>query len=118
MFFARRSSPSAAWRKLMDGGVDAASFTEAFIAVAPEAPGVYFLYRSHQVIYIGIAVHGTGIRQQLEKHFKGLYGPRTRSATSFDYEKTNHAVVVRHEYLLLYREQHRGRLPACNEHEA
>lgn len=78
---------------------------------------MYFLYRNQRVIYIGVCVHGTGIRQELEKHLNGVYGPRTRDARAFGYEETRHAVVVRNEYLRAYMAQHRGRLPACNGHE-
>lgn len=68
MLFARAAAVSAELRKLLSGCVDAPPFREAFVVDAPALPGVYFLYRQHEVIYIGIAVHGTGIRQQLEKH--------------------------------------------------
>jgi hypothetical protein len=32
---------------------------------APAAPGVYLLYRSHRLIYIGIAAAGATIRERL-----------------------------------------------------
>jgi hypothetical protein len=89
-------------------------FGEATVVFAPASPGVYFLYRGERLIYIGIAVHGTGIRQELEKHLAGRYGPRTRAATVFEYELTRDPVVASREYLLAHMAQNRGRLPLCN----
>jgi hypothetical protein len=51
-------------------------FGEGRLAFAPASPGVYFLYRRERLICIGIAVQGTGTRQELEKH---LAGRRERS---------------------------------------
>jgi hypothetical protein len=89
-------------------------FNEAAVAMAPASPGVYMLYQRERLIYIGIAVHGTGIRQQLEKHFAGRYGPRTRAATSFEYEVTRDPVLASREHLLAHMARNRGRLPICN----
>jgi hypothetical protein len=101
-------------RAFLSGGRTAPPFNEAFIEAAPQASGVYFLYRHDRVIYIGIAVHGTGIREELRKHREGIYGVRTRAATAFDYEETRHPVVASREYLLAHMAQHRGRLPVGN----
>jgi hypothetical protein len=117
LFAARRAGVSDGLRRFLSAGLDVPPFNEAFVAVAPAGPGVYFLYRHHQVIYIGIAVHGTGIRQQLEKHLEGVYGQRTRRATAFDFEETRDPVVASREYLLAYMAQHRGRRPVCNDLE-
>lgn len=111
----RRAAAEPALRAFLSGSVTAPPFSEPFIAVAPQSSGVYFLYRSHRLIYIGIAVHGTGIRQELEKHYNGVYGPRTSSATAFDFEETRDPVVASREYLAAHMAQHRGRLPWCNE---
>lgn len=94
-----------------------ASFTQEEVALAPAAPGVYFLYRNERLIYIGIAVHGTGIRQELESHLQGIYGPGTQAATSFDYELTRDPVVVSEQYLRAHMSRHAGRLPSCNARE-
>jgi hypothetical protein len=93
-------------------------FNEATVAAAPPCSGVYFLYQGERLIYIGIAVHGTGIRQQLEKHLNGHYGARSRAATAFEYEQTRDPVVASHEYLLAHMARNRGRLPLCNRTEA
>jgi hypothetical protein len=98
----------------LSGGLSAPPFNEAFLGVAPETSGVYFLYRDGRLIFIGIAVHGTGIRQELEKHLNGAYGACTAAATTFDFERTRDPVVASREYLLAHMAQHRGRLPLCN----
>jgi hypothetical protein len=91
-----------------------APFTEEQIARTPEATGVYMLYRGGWVIYVGVAVQGSSVRAELERHRTGAYGPKTRTATSFDYELTRHPVVAKHEYLELHKARHNGRLPSCN----
>lgn len=98
--------------------VSAKPFQEDHIALAPQATGVYFLYRHGRVIYIGVAVHGSGIRQELERHLQGAYGSATQAATSFDYELTRDPVVASGEYLRLHEARHGGRLPTCNAAEA
>jgi hypothetical protein len=95
-------------------GHSAAPFTPEEVALAPAAPGVYFLYRNERLIYIGIAVHGSGIRQELERHLRGIYGTGTRAATSFDYELTRDPVVVSAQYLQAHMARHGGRLPSFN----
>jgi len=94
--------------------VAATPFQDDHIALAPEGTGVYFLYRHGRVIYIGVAVHGSSIRQELERHRQGAYGSATQAATSFDYELTRDPVVASGEYLRLHKARHRGRLPSCN----
>jgi hypothetical protein len=105
-------------RAFLRGGLSAPPFGEAFVAVAPETSGVYFLYRDGRLIYIGIAVHGTGIRQELEKHLNGAYGACTAAATTFDFEQTRDPVVASREYLLAHAAQHRGRLPLYNRNHS
>jgi hypothetical protein len=105
-------------RAYLRDGLGAAPFDEAGVAAAPATRGVYFLYRDHRVIYIGVAVHGTGIRQELQKHLSGAYGARTRTATAFDFEQTRHPVVARSEYLAAHMARHRGQLPRCNQQES
>lgn len=109
----RRMDAELSSRAYLTAGLAAPPFREAFIAVAPAAPGVYFLYRHVRVIYVGIAVRGSGIRQELERHLQGGYGPCTQIATSFDYQETRDPVVASREYLQAHLAQH-GRLPCCN----
>lgn len=92
-------------------------FTPEHLALAPAATGVYFLYRGERLIYIGVAVHGTGIRQEIHNHLRGSYGAPTQGATSFRYELTRDPVVAKHEYLQMHKASFGGRLPACNAPE-
>lgn len=92
-------------------------FTVEHVAAAPATSGVYFLYRNARVIYIGVAVHGTGIRQELHNHLRGSYGAATQGASAFRYELTRDPVVAKHEYLRLHKAAYGGRLPACNAAE-
>ncbi len=104
---------------------DFLSFTEAaatpfsteYLAAAPAASGVYFLYRNERLIYIGVAVHGTGIRQELDNHLRGSYGTATQAATAFRYELTRDPVVAKHQYLKVHKARFGGRLPLCNAPE-
>lgn len=89
-------------------------FTAEQLAAAPAATGVYFLYRNERVIYIGVAVHGSGIRQELHSHLRGSYGAGTQEATAFRYELTRDPVVAKHEYLRIHQAAYGGRLPVCN----
>ncbi len=89
-------------------------FTSQWLAAAPTASGVYFLYRNERLVYIGVAVHGSGIRQELDHHLRGSYGPATRGASEFRYELTRNPVVAKHQYLQEHKARFGGRLPACN----
>lgn len=117
MYSPRRAPVGPDPRAFLSTGLTAAPFEEAFVAAAPATSGVYFLYHRYRVIYIGLAVQGTGIRQELVKHLGGAYGPRTCSATAFDFEETRHPVAASREYLRAHMTQHRGRLPWCNERD-
>ena len=114
MHLVRRAAPESVLRAYLTRGLDAPPFNETFVAHAPDSSGVYFLYRHDRVLYIGIAVHGTGIRRELEKHLNGFYGAHTSTATSFDFEETRDPVIARREYLLAHMAEHRGRVPPGN----
>lgn len=92
-------------------------FTAEQLTVAPAATGVYFLYRNERLIYIGVAVHGTGIRQELHNHLRGSYGAATQAASAYRYELTRDPVVAKHEYLEMHKASFGGRLRACNAPE-
>src|SRR3990172_7692213 len=87
-------------------------FTVEHLVAAPVATGVYFLYRNERLIYIGVAVHGTGIRQELHNHLRGSYGAGTQGATAFRYELTRDPVVAKHEYLRIHQAAYGGGPPA------
>lgn len=92
-------------------------FTEAAVDLSPAAPGVYFLYRNGRLIYIGLAVNGSGIRQELESHRRGAHGNGTQDATAFIYEPASDPCALHKRYLGAHRERYGGRLPACNEND-
>jgi len=90
-------------------------FTDAAIAISPTSCGVYLLYASGRLVYIGLAVNGSGIRQELESHRRGAYGKCTQEASAFIYELADDPIAVHRQYLHAHRERYGGRLPACNE---
>jgi hypothetical protein len=90
-------------------------FADAAIEISPASPGVYLLYRSGRLIYIGLALNGSGIRQELESHRRGAYGSCTQAASAFLYELVSDPVAMHRQYLQAHRARYGGRLPACNE---
>ena len=107
----------AGLRPVIDEASLAWPFADAAIDLSPAAPGVYFLYRDGRLIYIGLAVKGSGIRQELESHRRGAHGAGTRGATAFLYEQAPDARALYRRYLSAHRQHHDGRLPLCNEPE-
>lgn len=93
-------------------------FTDAAVEIAPASPGVYLLYRSGRLVYIGVAVNGSGLRQELESHLRGAYGGCTQAATAFLYELTADPIGLHRQYLRAHKAQYGGRLPACNESQS
>lgn len=92
-----------------------APFVSRHVDEAPPAPGVFLLYRSGRLIYIGLAGPGGNIRERLRQHLRGQAGPCTRSATEFDYEASSDPVELYQHYLAVYLGTSAGRLPDCNE---
>jgi hypothetical protein len=82
---------------------------------APASPGVYLLYRSHRLIYLGLAAPGTTIRQCLYEHLRGDGSPCTRAATEFDYETSAYAFWLYRHYVAVYLDATGGLLPDCNK---
>jgi hypothetical protein len=93
------------------------AFIPANLGSAPASPGVYLLYRHHQLIYIGLAAGGANIREQLRQHLRGLGGPCTRAATEFDYETSSDPVALYRHYVAVYVDISGGVLPECNEQD-
>ena len=93
------------------------AFIPANLGSAPASPGVYLLYRHHQLIYIGLAAGGANIREQLRQHLRGLGGPCTRAATEFDYETSSDPLALYRHYVAVYLETSAGLLPECNEQD-
>jgi hypothetical protein len=90
-------------------------FTDAAVEVSPTSPGVYLLYGHGRLIYIGLAVNGSGIRQELQSHRRGAYGSCTQAASAFLYELSADPMALHRHYLTEHRERYGGRLPPCNE---
>jgi hypothetical protein len=104
-------------RPVIDEVALAWPFSEAAVDLSPAAPGVYLLYRDGRLVYIGLAVNGSGIRQELESHLCGARGPGTRAATAFLYELARDPRALHGDYLAAHRARYGGRLPAANEWE-
>ncbi len=91
-------------------------FTDANVALSPQANGVYRLYRNGTLIYIGKA-DGTlsTIRTRLQAHRRGDEGQCTKSATEFDYEISTNSEADEAVLLINYSAANNGKLPECNE---
>ena len=86
-------------------------FTEDGIRNAPQAQGVYALYRNKDVIYYGSSEN---IQRRLRQHLQGHDGPCTQSAEYFNAEVTAYPLRREKELLDEYEAVH-GRLPLCND---
>jgi len=116
IFELRRRAAHAELRPVIDEVSVAWPFTDAAIDLSPAAPGVFLLYRDGRLIYIGLAVNGSGIRQELESHRRGA-GTGTSDATAFTYEPSADPRALHQRYLNLHRQRYGGRLPPANERE-
>lgn len=114
----RRADEATTLRPYLSATFSALRFTDAVIALSPALPGVYLLYRSGRLIYIGLAVSGSGIRQELESHQRGAYGPCTQAGTEFRYELTSNPAALYRQYLRDHMQRYAGRLPPCNDNSA
>ena len=92
-----------------------APFVSRHVDEAPASPGVFLLYRSGRLIYIGLAGPGGSIRERLREHLLGQGGSCTRSATEFDFEASPYPVSLYRHYFAVYLGTSAGRLPECNE---
>jgi hypothetical protein len=112
-------SPDAApaLHPVIDEVASAWPFTDAAVDLSPAAPGVYCLYGNGQLLYIGLAVNGSSVRQELAIHRGGAYGECTRQATAFTYELARDPRALHRRYLTAHRARCDGRLPAGNERE-
>jgi hypothetical protein len=109
----RRPARRPELRSYFTAAFAAEPFVEEGIAAAPSSPGVYLLYRSGRLIYVGMAP--AGIREELWRHRSGVYGECTQAATAFDYEVTGYPEQVQREYLRAHMARYGGRLPPCNQ---
>ena len=102
---------------VIDEVASAWPFTDAAIDLSPTAPGVYMLYQNGRLLYIGLAVNGSSIRDELASHRLGARRECTRDATAFTYELARDPRALHRRYLAAHRERYGGRLPAGNERE-
>ena len=98
-----RRTVHAELRPVIDEAAVAWPFTDAAVDISPTAPGVYMLYKEGRLIYIGLAVNGSGIRQELESHRRGAHGAPTRDATAFLFQITADPVGLHRRYVEAYR---------------
>ena len=89
-------------------------FTARLITGAPDASGVYVLWRAGEAIYIGAALgRGATLRDRLAEHVSGRAGDCTRTATHYSWEISLRPAARELELL----EEHKAsfqRLPRCN----
>lgn len=101
-------------KRLREGVSDADKprrpFDEERVAMAPDKPGVYFLYRHSRVVYIGLAPKGSGIRRELARRLRD-----TPDATAFDCVACDEPIPLYRRCMARYVEEHHG-LPELNHH--
>jgi hypothetical protein len=94
---------------------DLYAFNRKNVDNAPTEAGVYVLYKSDDLIYVGRAQGGSvTIRSRLQDHFSGREGACTKAATQYRRETTANAAQREIEWLTWYKEK-TGKLPSCNE---
>ena len=94
------------------------SLDESMVRYAPDAPGVYALWRDGQVIYYGRASgEDVTIKSCLIDHISGTRGATTRGATHYSWEITRACVAREVELLSEFWSSFR-RFPIGNQVEA
>lgn len=86
------------------------------VAYAPDEPGVYAVWKDDELVYIGHAKRGLGLRKALTEHLEGRI-ECTRCATHYSWEITLIPEQREKKVLDEYREA-RGGLPRCNARTA
>lgn len=90
-------------------------FDQETVYDAPEAPGVYALWRYGTVMFYGLADgEGGTIRSALAEHFTGLRGPQTRMASHCSWEINARPAKRLNELLSGFWTTHHS-LPPCND---
>ena len=99
----RSASVHPELRPVIDEAAVAWPFTDAAVDISPASPGVYLLYKEGRLIYIGLAVNGSGIRQELESHRRGAHGAPTSDATAFLFQIAADPVGLHRRYVEAHR---------------
>lgn len=87
------------------------------VRYAPDAPGVYALWRNGEVIYYGRAGGDATIKSCLIEHISGARGAATRGATHYSWEITRASAAREVELLSEFWSSFR-RFPVGNQVEA
>ena len=89
-------------------------FTAAAVAHAPEEGGIYGLFVSGELIYLGSAsgAPGQGIRDFLQRHLGGAHGACTQAATQYTWEISQYWTTREMQVLAEFSKRHRGK-PRC-----
>ena len=89
-------------------------FTAGAIAYAPEEAGVYGLFLSSELIYLGSAAGGpgAGLRDFLARHQQGGFGACTALATQYTWEISPFWATREAQLLREFHVRHRAR-PRC-----
>jgi excinuclease UvrABC nuclease subunit len=85
-------------------------FTSSNLESVPNSPGVYWLGKSNQIIYIGSSVD---LNDRLHDHYYSD-DAYIRKATQFAIEECSNYRERERQLLLAFHQQH-GRLPECND---
>lgn len=87
-------------------------FVRAMVADAPEGGGIYALWDSGELIYLGRAI-GMTLRQALLRHLEKGHCPCTERATHYSWELSLRAQTRELEVLQQFEARHERR-PRCN----
>jgi hypothetical protein len=89
-------------------------FTAGAVAHAPGEGGIYGLFLSGELIYLGSAsgAPGHGIRDGLKRHLDGSHGGCTATATQYTWEISPYWATREMQVLGEFRKRYRGK-PRC-----
>lgn len=88
-------------------------FLDYVIESAPLDPGVFALWHTEELVFIGAAV--TSIRQCVMEHFSGEHGPEARMADHYSWEVAKDPEARQQELIVQFAALHGGRWPRLNK---
>ena len=77
-------------------------FEQATIATLPQAPGAYRLMNAGRVLFVGLASGARSLRSELNRHWRGDFGPLTQGASHFECLVAHTAAHAHELYRNLY----------------